>query len=337
MMIPYRSSTFPLLAPFQVIVIGQTGVGKTKLAQRIVHNTFLEKSTQTVRQASRHHSTDVVSLGLRTAKCDNGDLLTFQIWDEPTSSPINVNSFFFDEVDAVILMFDLQDPLSFDKLEGKMRAYLDKLGIAQLPHFDASPEELEAAAAAADAGGGGGSGGGGGGSSSALPKYPIPILVVGNKKDEKQRVNRKAVAKFAAENGCLGSFMVSARTGEGVDDGKGSVMRALRNYFQTHPKLSKEAREAQYQAGIAAAQEIIEKMKREKAEAEEKAKEERKAAKAAQGKSDENNSPGPQQPDSRSKLPTLMLPGGKVIKAANLENIVKKTQGKKVASSLLED
>ena len=91
----------------KIIVLGESGVGKTALLQKYINNTFTED----------HKST--IGADFFTKKLDIGrSLVTLQIWDTAGQERFaSLGKAFYRGANAAILVFDQSNRASFDKVE----------------------------------------------------------------------------------------------------------------------------------------------------------------------------------------------------------------------------
>ncbi len=170
------SSSFPQHLSrklLKVIVLGDSGVGKTSLMSRFVNNSFSKSYKATV---GADFATREVKVG--QTRC------TLQIWDTAGQERFqSLGLKFYRGADACILVYDITNPRSFDKLtywcdEFKMQACTD------------DPETF-------------------------------PFVIVGNKTDRAadRAVSKAAAENWCREMGYtepLSHFEASAATGDGV-------------------------------------------------------------------------------------------------------------------------
>ena len=91
----------------KIIVLGESGVGKTALLQKYINNTFTED----------HKST--IGADFFTKKLEiNDKLITLQIWDTAGQERFqSLGKAFYRGANAVILVFDQSNRKSFDKVD----------------------------------------------------------------------------------------------------------------------------------------------------------------------------------------------------------------------------
>lgn len=91
---------------FKIILVGDCGVGKSSLLNRLVGDTFHEN----------HLSTIGVDFKIKTLSI-NGKSVKLQIWDTAGQERFNsITDSFFKGSHGIIIVFDLTDKLSFDNV-----------------------------------------------------------------------------------------------------------------------------------------------------------------------------------------------------------------------------
>lgn len=99
---------------YKIIIIGDSGVGKTSLMRRYVRNNFSEIYQSTI-------GVDFLSKSLKI----NNKLIDLQIWDTAGSERFrSMNNAFYRGADACIIVFDLTDMNSFNNLENWIDEFL---------------------------------------------------------------------------------------------------------------------------------------------------------------------------------------------------------------------
>ena len=92
---------------YKIIVIGDMGVGKTCLIQRLVTNTFKQEHTTTV-------GVEFVNYGLMIEESEGVKL---QVWDTAGQENFRaITRLFYKDSDAIFLLFSITDQTSFDNL-----------------------------------------------------------------------------------------------------------------------------------------------------------------------------------------------------------------------------
>jgi Ras-related protein Rab-1A len=93
---------------YKVILLGDSGVGKTSLTKTLISNKFNEKYSTTINVEFYRHEEFI----------DNNTKIKFDIWDTCGSERFNtLNAFYYRNSDAVILMYDISDKNTFDDLQ----------------------------------------------------------------------------------------------------------------------------------------------------------------------------------------------------------------------------
>jgi Ras-related protein Rab-7A len=161
----------------KIIILGAQGVGKTSLMERYVASKFSSQYKATI---GADFSTKDVSLG--------DELVSLQIWDTAGQERYqSLGTAFYRGADACVLVYDVSEATSFQKLEQWRNAFLQAADIS-------SPLEF-------------------------------PFIVLGNKADldaAKQVVQPAAVTAWAASKGNIPTFQVRFGGGEGVRAAGGS-------------------------------------------------------------------------------------------------------------------
>ncbi len=92
---------------YKMIIIGNSGVGKSSLLRRLVDNVFPEKLQSTIG----------VDFQFKTFHIE-GKSVRVEIWDTAGSEQFrSIVSAYYRGCDAVVLVFSLADILSFSELE----------------------------------------------------------------------------------------------------------------------------------------------------------------------------------------------------------------------------
>ena len=154
----------------KIIILGAQGVGKTSLMERFVAAKFNSQYKATI---GADFSTKDVPVG--------DELVTLQIWDTAGQERYqSLGTAFYRGADACVLVYDVSEATSFQKLEQWRNAFITAADIANPKTF--------------------------------------PFVVLGNKADlevAKQVVLPSAVAAWAASKGDIPTFQVRERGGEG--------------------------------------------------------------------------------------------------------------------------
>ena len=93
---------------FKVVLVGETGVGKTSIISQFVEQTFqLDMQTTTGG-----------SFSSKTLACDGGKLLKFEIWDTAGQEKYrSLAKMFYKDAKAVIMVYDVTREDSFEELQ----------------------------------------------------------------------------------------------------------------------------------------------------------------------------------------------------------------------------
>lgn len=149
----------------KIIILGAQGVGKTSLMERFVAAKFSAQYKATI---GADFSTKDVTVG--------NELITLQIWDTAGQERYqSLGTAFYRGADACILVYDVSDAGSFNKLESWRKAFIDAADVADAKDF--------------------------------------PFVVLGNKADlesSKHVVQTAAVQAWCEKHGNIPSFLVSA-------------------------------------------------------------------------------------------------------------------------------
>ena len=102
-----ESSIYPRKVLLKLIVIGESGVGKTALLNHYINNNFVESHKPTI-------GADFFS---KEIKCDN-KLLSLQLWDTAGQERFkSLSNSFYRGADAAIIVYDITDKDTFDKVD----------------------------------------------------------------------------------------------------------------------------------------------------------------------------------------------------------------------------
>lgn len=94
----------------KVILVGESGVGKTCIIYRYVHEKFNDETLSTIAISSEEKTI--------TLKDENKTKMTFQIWDTCGQEKYrNIASIFFKDAHAVILVYDSTSKSSFNEIK----------------------------------------------------------------------------------------------------------------------------------------------------------------------------------------------------------------------------
>lgn len=165
----------------KLIILGDSGVGKTSLMQRYVNQLFSTAYKTTI---GADFSTKDVMVG--------DDLITLQIWDTAGQERFqSLGQAFYRGADACVLVYDVSNAGSFEKLAGWRDQFVRYADIGDAHDF--------------------------------------PFVVLGNKADldgSRHAVSAATVKSWCDTQGGIPHFLVSAKTGSNVDDGFLTVVKA---------------------------------------------------------------------------------------------------------------
>lgn len=96
---------------FRVVIVGDTGVGKSCFLLRFTENRFKQQ----------HNITIGVEFGAKSLSID-GQLVKLQIWDTAGQESFrSITRSFYRKADGVFLMYDVTSKVSFDRCDGWVR------------------------------------------------------------------------------------------------------------------------------------------------------------------------------------------------------------------------
>merc|ERR1719177_74289 len=92
----------------KIIILGDSGEGKTSILHKYVNNKFIEE----------HKATIGADFSTREITIDDSRLITLQIWDTAGQERFqSLGNAFYRGADACILVYDITDKESFDAIE----------------------------------------------------------------------------------------------------------------------------------------------------------------------------------------------------------------------------
>ena len=92
----------------KVVLVGETGVGKTSIITQFVDENF-QKDQQ---------STTGGTFSIKTGLCDNGKKLKFEIWDTAGQEKYRaLTKLFYKDVNAAVMVYDITRKQTFEELK----------------------------------------------------------------------------------------------------------------------------------------------------------------------------------------------------------------------------
>ncbi|XP_076822349.1 ras-related protein Rab-13-like isoform X1 [Clavelina lepadiformis] len=99
----------------KIIVLGDSGAGKTALLKRIIYNNF-----------DQTQATVGLEFGVASAKVNGVHYTKLEIWDTAGSEKFrSLAPLYMRDADGVIMVYAVDDPQSFESLEGWISAFKD--------------------------------------------------------------------------------------------------------------------------------------------------------------------------------------------------------------------
>ena len=96
------------LESLKIVLIGESGVGKTTIIAQFIDNIFQEDL----------QSTSGGTFSTKTIKCSNGKLLKLEIWDTAGQERYrSVAKMFYKDANAAVLVYDITNKFSFEELK----------------------------------------------------------------------------------------------------------------------------------------------------------------------------------------------------------------------------
>ena len=93
---------------FKVVLVGESGVGKTSIITQFIDQTFQEDQ----------QSTTGGTFSTKSVICDNGKTLKFEIWDTAGQERYrSLTKMFYKDANAAVLVFDITRKDSFEELQ----------------------------------------------------------------------------------------------------------------------------------------------------------------------------------------------------------------------------
>ena len=93
---------------FKVVLVGESGVGKTSIITQFIDQTFQEDQ----------QSTTGGTFSTKTVICDNGKILKFEIWDTAGQERYRaLTKMFYKDANAAVMVYDITRKESFEELK----------------------------------------------------------------------------------------------------------------------------------------------------------------------------------------------------------------------------
>ena len=93
---------------FKVVLVGESGVGKTSIITQFIDQTFQEDQ----------QSTTGGTFSTKSVICDNGNTLKFEIWDTAGQERYrSLTKMFYKDANAAVLVYDITRKDSFEELQ----------------------------------------------------------------------------------------------------------------------------------------------------------------------------------------------------------------------------
>jgi len=93
---------------FKVVLVGESGVGKTSIITQFIDQTFQEDQ----------QSTTGGTFSTKSVICDNGKTLKFEIWDTAGQERYrSLTKMFYKDANAAVLVYDITRKDSFEELQ----------------------------------------------------------------------------------------------------------------------------------------------------------------------------------------------------------------------------
>ena len=96
------------LEPLKIVLVGESGVGKTSIIQQFVDQMF----------QSDQQSTIGGTFSTKTIKCGNGKIIKLEIWDTAGQERYrSISQLFYKDANAAILVYDITNKFSFEEIQ----------------------------------------------------------------------------------------------------------------------------------------------------------------------------------------------------------------------------
>ena len=96
------------LESIKIVLIGESGVGKTSIISQFVDQTFQDDQQSTIGG----------TFSSKVVKCSNGKVIKLEIWDTAGQERYrSVTKMFYKDADAACLVYDITNTFSFEELQ----------------------------------------------------------------------------------------------------------------------------------------------------------------------------------------------------------------------------
>ena len=96
------------LEPLKIVLVGESGVGKTSIIQQFVDQMFQSDQQSTIGGTFR----------TKTIKCGNGKIIKLEIWDTAGQERYrSISQLFYKDANAAILVYDITNKFSFEEIQ----------------------------------------------------------------------------------------------------------------------------------------------------------------------------------------------------------------------------
>ena len=93
---------------FKVVLVGESGVGKTSIITQFIDQTFQQDQ----------QSTTGGTFSTKTVECDTGKVLKFEIWDTAGQERYrSLTKMFYKDANAAVMVYDITRKESFEELK----------------------------------------------------------------------------------------------------------------------------------------------------------------------------------------------------------------------------
>lgn len=166
----------------KLYLLGEGGVGKTSVLNQYVYGKFTEKYYVTIGSDFSTKQIDV-----------DGNSITLQIWDTAGKKYFqSLGPTFYDGSDCCILVYDVTNQASFEKVQNWHNQFSRELGISDYENY--------------------------------------PFLLLGNKSDCQEKAVQESNAREYAENNNMLFYEVSSKTGDNIKESfEAIIKKALEN------------------------------------------------------------------------------------------------------------